>query len=77
MAAHVTFTDPRDVARCVDALLEAADVRRTAGDHSMARKYVSIANDLGDAADACPALPACNSRDVMVGAPLRPAGVAP
>lgn len=71
MAAHVRFTDPRDVAHCVDALLEAAELRRGGGDASKARRYVAIANALGDAADACSGLPACNDTTVYPGSEPR------
>lgn len=48
MALQVTFRDPADAARIVDALLDEADtVERDRP--LLARRYRAIANDLGDA----------------------------
>lgn len=56
MAVTVTFADPRDPARLVDALLVAADAARRTGHETLARRYVTLSNQLADAVDLsdCP-----------------------
>ncbi|RHA38747.1 hypothetical protein D1825_13435 [Cellulomonas rhizosphaerae] len=47
---QVTFTDPHDAARVVDALLEQAD-HIEVNTPMLARRYRAIADDIGDALD--------------------------
>jgi hypothetical protein len=48
VALHITFADPHDAARIVDALLDQADDIE-AERPLLARRYRAIADDLGDA----------------------------
>ena len=64
---RVELADWRDAARVVDALLEAADSAEARLDRSLARRYRSIADDLGDALDTLDA-PASN----VIPLPRRP-----
>jgi len=53
VSVRVVFADPTDAARCVDALLEQATA--TEQDRpSLARRYRTIADQLGDALDTLP-----------------------
>lgn len=54
MAVRVTYSDPRDAARTVDALLTAADVARDAGNPMLARRYMVLSNELADACERAP-----------------------
>lgn len=51
----VTWQDPRDAARVVDALLTGAAVAAAEGRQTLARRYEALANDLGDALNDVPA----------------------
>ena len=54
MAVTVTWTDSRDAARTVDALLEAADVEVGRGRLLLAKRYRRMAEELADACDLAP-----------------------
>lgn len=51
----VTLEDPRDAARLVDALIVAAEVKRTTGYPLLAKRYLLMADRIGDALEACTA----------------------
>jgi len=53
MALQVTFTDPHDALRVVDALLAEAD-HVEADRPLLAHRYRAIAEDIGDALDRLP-----------------------
>lgn len=54
MGVQVTFGDPHDVARIIDALLEASEREALTGRATLAARYLRIADELGDELDKLP-----------------------
>lgn len=53
VALQITFADPHDAARIVDALLDQAEAVEV-NTPMLARRYRAIADDIGDALDDTP-----------------------
>lgn len=71
MAVQVTWTDPRDAARCVDALMAAAILAHDRGNLTLAARYVKLGDQLADACDHSAVPPLTDVDDMLDVHPIR------